>query len=175
MGRLIGEVIRRAAWFKYIPLSTMDDDIITRRARPEDIPVLCDLLEDLFTIESDFAPDVEKQVKALSMLLTDQSDRSLVLVAVMEGKVVGMVSVQTLVSTAEGGNVGLVEDVIVDREFRRRGVGTLLLNQAVEWGRNRKLKRLQLLADRDNMASVTFYAGNGWTVTKLGCMRMLLT
>jgi GNAT superfamily N-acetyltransferase len=153
----------------------MDDDIITRRAGPEDIPVLCDLLEELFSIESDFAPDFEKQVKALSMLLTDPQDRSLVLVAVKEGKVVGMVSVQTLVSTAEGGKVGLVEDMIVDREFRRRGVGTILLNRAVEWGRSRKLKRLQLLADRENMPAVNFYAGNGWTTTKLGCLRMLLT
>ncbi len=153
----------------------MDDDIITRRARPEDIPALCDLLEDLFTIESDFAPDVEKQVKALSMLLTDPSDSSLVLVAVMEGKVIGMVSVQTLVSTAEGGKVGLVEDMIVDRQFRGRGIGTLLLNRAVEWGRDRKLKRLQLLADRENMPAVDFYANNGWTATKLGCFRMLLT
>jgi len=154
---------------------TMDDDIITRRARPEDIPVLCDLLEDLFTIETDFAPDVEKQVKALSMLLTGPPDSSLVLVAVKEGKVVGMVFVQTLVSTAEGGKVGLVEDMIIDREFRRRGIGTLLLNHAVEWGRNRKLKRLQLLADRENTPAVDFYARNGWTTTKLGCLRMLLT
>lgn len=153
----------------------MDDDIITRQARPEDIPALCGILEDLFTIESDFTPDVEKQVKALSMLLTDSSDSSLVLVAVMEGKVVGMVSVQTLVSTAEGGKVGLVEDMIVDREFRRRGVGTLLLNHAVEWARNRKLKRLQLLADRENIPAVNFYARNGWIVTNLGCLRMLLT
>jgi len=153
----------------------MDDDIFTRRARPADIPALCDLLEDLFAIESDFAPDVEKQVKALSILLTDPSDSSLVLVAVMEGKVIGMVSVQTLVSTAEGGKVGLVEDMIIDREFRRRGIGTLLLDHAVEWGRDRKLKRLQLLADRENMPAVDFYARNGWTTTKLGCLRMLLT
>lgn len=153
----------------------MDDAITTRQARPEDIPALCDLLEDLFTVESDFAPDVEKQVKALSMLLADPPDGSLVLVAVREGKVVGMCSVQTLVSTAEGGKVGLVEDVVVSREFRRRGIGTLLLDQAVEWGRNRKLKRLQLLADRENMPAVDFYARSGWAATKLGCLRMLLS
>jgi GNAT superfamily N-acetyltransferase len=109
------------------------------------------------------------------MLLTDPQDRSLVLVAVKEGKVVGMVSVQTLVSTAEGGNVGLVEDMIVDREFRRRGVGKLLLDHAVEWGRSRKLKRLQLLADRENIPAGNFYSCNAWTATKLSCLRMLLS
>ncbi len=105
------------------------------------------------------------------MLLTDPSDSSLVLVAVMEGKVVGMVSVQTLVSTAEGGKVGLVEDVIVDREYRGRGIGTLLLNHAVVWGRNRKLKRLQLLADRGNLPAINFYLHRGWTATNLFCLR----
>ncbi len=150
-------------------------NITIRPAGPEDIPALCGLLEDLFAIESDFAPDMEKQVKALSILLTDPSDSSLVLVAVMEGKVIGMVSVQTLVSTAEGGKVGLVEDVVVDRQFRGRGIGTILLNHAAAWGRDRKLKRLQLLADRENMPAVDFYARNGWTATKLGCLRMLLS
>ncbi len=149
-------------------------DIIIRPARPEDILVLCDLLKDLFTIESDFAPDVEKQVKALSMLLTDPSDSSLVLVAVMEGKVVGMVSVQTLVSTAEGGKVGLVEDVIVDRGFRGRGIGSLLLEQIAAWGRENGLKRLQLLADGNNQPALDFYKNRRWNITSLICLRKML-
>jgi hypothetical protein len=81
----------------------MDDDIIIRQARPEDIPSLCGLLEDLFSLEADFEPDPEKQVRGLSMLVTDPSGSSLVLVAVKNGIVVGMATVQTLVSTAEGG------------------------------------------------------------------------
>ncbi len=145
-----------------------------RPARPGDIPRMADLLEDLFTIEPDFVPDVEKQVHGLSALVADQSGRSVVLVADHAGDVVGMATVQTLISTAEGGRVGLVEDVIVDRGHRDKGIGTRLITEAAAWGRNRGLKRLQLLADRDNLAAVDFYVRRRWIGTRLICLRKML-
>lgn len=36
-------------------------------------------------------------------------------------QVVGMITVQKLISTAEGGYVGLVEDVIIEPEVRGKG------------------------------------------------------
>jgi hypothetical protein len=35
-------------------------DLAIRPARPEDIPRMCELLAELFSIESDFTPNVEK-------------------------------------------------------------------------------------------------------------------
>lgn len=149
-------------------------DIIIRTARPEDIPRMCDLLDELFSIESDFEPDIEKQVKGLSMLMTDPAGTSLVLVAVAQGQIVGMATVQALVSTAEGGRVGLVEDVVVDSRFRCRGVGTMLLARMIDWARGNKFTRLQLLADRTNHVAVDFYCSRGWSATSLNCMRVML-
>lgn len=149
-------------------------NILIRPAQPIDIPVMCDLLRELFTLESDFEPAIEKQVKGLALLLAGPSEDSTVLVAMASGKVVGMASVQTLISTAEGSRVGLVEDVILDRRFRGRGIGKLLLNHIVEWSRQRNLKRLQLLADKSNLPAIDFYRHNGWTETGLNCMRIML-
>jgi GNAT superfamily N-acetyltransferase len=149
-------------------------EITIRSARSEDIPVLCGLLADLFALESDFEPDVVKQVKGLSMLLGDLSGSSLVLVAAADGSVIGMATVQTLISTAEGGRVGLVEDVIVAREFRGRGIGAMLLDRIDEWSRAHKLARLQLLADRENRPALDFYFSSNWTSTRLICMRKML-
>jgi len=149
-------------------------DILIRPARPEDIPRLCDLLADLFTLESDFAPDREKQARGLDALIADPSASSIVLVAVIEKKVVGMASVQTLISTAEGGRVGLVEDLIVDRGFRGRGIGSLLLEQLAAWGREHGLKRFQLLADSDNRLALDFYKNRRWNITSLICLRKML-
>jgi GNAT superfamily N-acetyltransferase len=149
-------------------------DITIRPAKPDDISRMCDLLADLFTLESDFKPDVEKQAAGLSLLVTYPSASSLVLVAVLDRKVVGMATVQTLVSTAEGGPVGVVEDVIVDHELRCRGIGTLLLKRIIAWSRSRNLKRLQLLADHDNGPALDFYAKYGWSTTRLSCLRKML-
>ncbi len=149
-------------------------DITIRTACPGDIPRMCELLDELFSIESDFKPDIEKQVKGLGMLVTDPSGSSLVLVAVAQEQVIGMATVQALVSTAEGGRVGLVEDVVVDSRFRCRGVGTMLLARMIDWARGNKFTRLQLLADRTNHVAVAFYCSRGWSATSLNCMRMML-
>jgi GNAT superfamily N-acetyltransferase len=150
----------------------MVGDLIIRPARPEDIPRMCELLADLFSVESDFEVDVVKQMKGLSMLVSDLWGRAFV--AVADNSIVGMATVQTLISTAEGGRVGLVEDVIVDRQFRGRGVGTRLLEQIAAWGRENGLKRLQLLADSDNRPALEFYSSLRWISTRLICLRKLL-
>jgi GNAT superfamily N-acetyltransferase len=149
-------------------------DITFRPARPEDIPRLCDLLDELFTQESDFSPDRKKQERGLGLLVADPSGSSLILVAVNDDAVIGMATVQTLVSTAEGGRVGFVEDVIVDERFRCRNVGTLLLEEIAAWSGKRGLTRLQLLADRDNHQALNFYHSRGWAATRLICLRKML-
>ncbi len=149
-------------------------DILVRPARPEDIPRMCELLADLFSLETDFEVDIVKQMKGLSMLVSNPWGRAFVAVAVADTGIVGMATVQTLVSTAEGGWVGLVEDVIVDRQFRGRGVGKLLLERIAAWGRENGLKRLQLLADSDNRPALNFYSSLRWISTRLICLRKLL-
>jgi GNAT superfamily N-acetyltransferase len=135
---------------------------------------MCDLLAELFSIESDFVPDREKQVCGLNALIVDYPGKAQLLVAVNDGRVVGMSSVQTLISTAEGGKVGLIEDLIVDREHRSIGIGSLLLEGIVVWSKRAGLKRLQLLADRDNQQALDFYSSRGLARTRLICLRKLL-
>jgi GNAT superfamily N-acetyltransferase len=146
-------------------------DVLIRAARPEDIPRMTDLLAELFSIETDFAPDVEKQILGLSALVAGPPGRSCVLAAEQGGNVIGMATVQTLVSTAEGGRVGLVEDVVVRRNLRGRGVGTQLIEAILTWARSQGLTRLQLLADRDNQQALDFYASRNWVSTRLICLR----
>jgi len=149
-------------------------DITLRLARPGDIPRMCDLLAELFSIESDFVPDREKQAHGLSALIAHPPGKALVLVAVFDGLVVGMATVQMLISTVEGGRVGLIEDVIVDQKFRSLGIGTLLLDEIVAWSNSSGLKRLQLLADRGNKPALYFYACRGLDLTSLICLRKKL-
>jgi len=101
-------------------------DIEIRRAAYRDIPALVELLGDLFAIEADFEPDAEKQAAGLRMLL-DNPAAGVVFAALAGGEVVGMVSMQILVSTAQGAKAGLVEDMVVSGDYRGRGIGSRLL------------------------------------------------
>lgn len=82
-------------------MGTKSDPVLIRDAVADDIPAMVELLAQLFSIEQDFVPDAEKQGRGLALLLAQPGAH--VLVAEREGRVVGMISVQTLISTAEGG------------------------------------------------------------------------
>jgi ribosomal protein S18 acetylase RimI-like enzyme len=82
-----------------------------------------------------------------------------------------MCTAQTLISTAEGGAVGLLEDLIVTADFRHQGMGAKLLAETVNWAECQGLKCLQLLVDKNNQAALRFYEKQGWESTQLVCLR----
>jgi len=150
----------------------MQTPIQIRHADTADIPALVGLLRQLFSIEQDFEPDPDKQARGLALLL--DSSHAQVFVAEQAGRVVGMLSVQVLVSTAQGGPVGLVEDVVVDAACRGRGIGEAMLGRLRQWAVQRGLSRLQLLADRDNGRALAFYRRQGWATSGMLGLRLLL-
>jgi GNAT superfamily N-acetyltransferase len=97
--------------------------------------------------------------------------RRRVWVAQVGGRVVGMCAAQVIISTAEGGEAAIVEDVVVDRMLRRRGIGQELLAAVDRWARQRGIRRLQLLADHQNFAALNFYSRRGWLPTRMVCLR----
>ena len=143
-----------------------------RSAEPADLDRLVSVLAALFSIEDDCAFDEQKQRFGLALML--ENERGCVLVAEAEGRVVGMCTGQLLVSTAEGGLSLLVEDVVVDEQWRGHGVGRLLIEAISGWAKANKVSRLQLLADRNNMPALDFYWSLGWQTTELICLRTFL-
>lgn len=141
----------------------------TRRATYEDIPSLVRLLQQLFCVESDFDFDADKHRKGLELLIASTKD--VVLVAVDEGRVVGMLTCQVAISTVQGGLAGVVEDVVVDSELKGRGIGKKLLMALEEWAKLQGITRLQLLADQDNKPALQFYEKAGWSTLHLLCLR----
>jgi len=148
--------------------------ILIRTAKSDDVPQLVALLKALFAIEDDFDFDPDKQARGLQLLL--KSDKACILVAESsdDKNLLGMCSIQILISTAEGGAVGLLEDLIVAADIRNQGIGTKLLSEAVYWAEQQGLKRLQLLADKNNSPALEFYDKQGWQSTQLVCLKRLL-
>lgn len=143
----------------------MTTQISIRQATSLDVAQMVLLLQQLFIIEQDFIPDPEKQRRGLELLL--ESPQAHLFLAEQAGRIVGMLTVQILISTAEGGPVGLVEDVVVHQAHRGQGVGVAMLEHLRQWSVYKGLSRLQLLADRNNVRALDFYQRNGWTLTGL--------
>lgn len=142
-----------------------------RPAQRDDLEAMVSLLLELFALEEDFSPNPARQRRGLSRLLDGCGKHRCILVAEIDGRVIAMATVQILISTAEGGPVGLVEDVVVRKDSRGRGIGRRLMEAVGSWGAERGLTRLQLLADRNNAKALEFYGKIGWQPTQLVCLR----
>jgi GNAT superfamily N-acetyltransferase len=144
-----------------------------RPARLADLESLVELLQMLFKLEQDFEGNPSRQQQGLRMMLDNPN--GCVMVAQGDGQVIGMCSGQLLISTAEGGPALLVEDVVVREPWRGRGVGRLLMEAISAWAKDKKVNRLQLLADRNNTPALEFYRCLGWQGTELICLRNFIS
>jgi GNAT superfamily N-acetyltransferase len=136
----------------------------------DDLPQLADLLAELFTLESDFHPERDKQLRGLRAIF-DNPELGELFVLRVSGKVAGMANALITVSTAEGGRVLLLEDVIVQREHRGGGLGRQLVEHVLNWAREQGMTRVTLLADRDNHAALDFYRKLGFDVSNMSVLR----
>jgi len=141
-----------------------------RNATAADLDALVRLLGVLFSIEADFRADPARQRRGLEQMLEDPERRA-VLVAERDGAVIGMATAQLVISTAEGAPSAVVEDVVIEAAERGRGAGRALLEAIEAWARSRGATRMQLLADRENVAALRFYERMGWRSTQLVCLR----
>lgn len=143
-------------------------------ATSDDLPHLADLLAELFALESDFIPEREKQLRGLRLILDNPAlGRLFVLRA--GGEVAGMANALITISTAEGGRVLLLEDVIVSREHRGSGLGRQLVEHVLAWAREEGMTRVTLLADRDNAPALDFYRRLGFEPSHMTVLRKTLS
>lgn len=140
----------------------------------DDLPVLADLLAELFALERDFAPDRARQLAALRLILDDPALGRLFVLR--DGaKAVGMANALITVSTAEGGRVLLLEDVIVKHSHRGCGAGRLLVEHVLAWARDQGMSRVTLLADRANGPALSFYQHLGFQPSAMTVLRKPLS
>ena len=140
--------------------------MVIRRAKIDDIYILVELLTTLFTVETDFIIDTEKQQKGL-LLMLEQNVQGCIMVAERDKKVIGMCSGQLLVSTAEGALKVIVEDLVVARNERNCGIGLALLSEIQKWAISCGASRMDLLADKRNNSALNFYRQQNWKRTEM--------
>jgi GNAT superfamily N-acetyltransferase len=134
------------------------------------VPVLLSLLEELFTQERDFKPNAQKQVLGLLQII-DHPECGRIFIARHHNAVIGMATVLCTISTAEGGPVLLLEDVIVARPYRGQGVGGLLMRHILCWAQANGYLRVTLLTDPDNTDALRFYEHHGFARSGMAVLR----
>jgi len=148
-------------------------EIEISQAEYRDLDQLADLLAELFTLENDFRPDREKQLRGLRLIL-DNPTLGKLFVLRDHARVAGMANVLITVSTAEGCRVAVLEDVIVRDGYRGKGLGLQLVEHILAWASMEGMTRASLLADRDNKTALDFYRKLGFEHSHMVVLRRRL-
>ncbi len=138
----------------------------------EDLNDLTNLVMALMSMEADFEPDREKQREGLKLIL-EQPSRGRIFIVRNEHKLMGMVNLLFTISTAEGGFVILMEDVIILPEHRGQGYGGLLLGHVIDFAQKKDFKRITLLTDKINAESQQFFTRHGFHHSEMIPMRWI--
>lgn len=148
----------------------LEHEVWIDAATHEDLPALAGLLVELFALEGDFQPDRGRQMAGLALILRHPELGRLFVVRVA-GEVAAMANALITISTAEGGRVLLLEDVIVRDRHRGLGLGRRLVTHVLDWAAKEGMSRVTLLADRDNAPALAFYERLGFQPSAMRVLR----
>ena len=152
----------------------MSENIVIEPATEADLDELSVLLGELFAQESDFRPDKDKQLRGLRLIF-EQPSRGRVFVLRRDGAIVGMINLLFTISTAEGGFVMLLEDLVVHKQYQGHGYGAKLLNYAIDFAKKKNFVRITLLTDRPENVAQEFFRRHGFVESSMIPMRLWIT
>src|ERR1700758_5222233 len=155
-------------------MQTVSENVVIEPATEADLDELSEMLGGLFAQESDFRPDKEKQLRGLRLIF-EQPSRGRVFVLRRDGVIVGMINLLFTISTAEGGFVILLEDLVVHKQFQGHGYGALLLKHAIDFAKQKNFLRITLLTDRPENMAQDFFRHHGFHESSMIPMRLLIS
>src|SRR6202140_89521 len=111
-------------------------EVVIEPAVFEDLDELSNLLGELFSQEKDFRPNKQKQLQGLRLIF-EEPNRGRVFVLRRDRTIVGMINLLFTISTAEGGFVILLEDLVIHKEYQSHGNGSKLLQHAIDFAKQK--------------------------------------
>ena len=139
-----------------------------RKATTEDIDTINTLFYELDTDAINIQPQHfqrgYRSAEYLSGLITDE--KSDILLAVVDEKVIGLSLLferQTPdISLLVPRKFGFVQDFVVSKNYRGKGIGSQLMEESKAWAKNRGLTYIKLSVLAENAAAQRFYARHGF-------------
>jgi N-acetylglutamate synthase-like GNAT family acetyltransferase len=155
------------------PSGVSNDSPHIEPATIEDLPALTELVMDLMSRSGDFTPDRAAQERGLRLIL-EQPNRGRIFVVRNKDKIFGMVNLLFTISTARGGFVILMEDVVIHPVHRGQGYGRMLVDYVVDFAKQKNFKRITLLTDKMSAESQEFFRKQGFEYSNMIPMRRII-
>jgi len=137
-------------------------DIIIREAKASDLLTIKKLtLELIEAMENTEGIDIKLIAENCRNLLSE--DNSYILVAEIEGIIVGFVNFTTRKTILHRGLSGLIDELIIDKSHRGKGIGKQLLSSAIKKSRQLGCCEVEVSTEKTNIKAREFYRQCGFT------------
>lgn len=139
-----------------------------RVAEEKDIPQIKKLYREFFSLMANIQPDIIREAEQEEDFFQEMmdSDTADIIVAEENKKVIGfMVLCEQLTlpyNCFVQYNYAYLMDIMIQDEYRNKGVAKALINQAKEWTRNRDLRFLDLNVLARNTNAIQLFKGQGF-------------
>ena len=137
-------------------------DIIIREARESDLLTIGKLtLELIEAMGNTEGIDIKLIAENCRNLLNEVNSH--ILVAEIEGVVVGFVNFTTRKTILHRGLSGLIDELIIAKSYRGKGIGKQLLSSAIEKSRQLGCCEVEVSTEKTNIKARGFYRQYGFT------------
>lgn len=126
-----------------------------RIAKVEDFDKIYYLLKQLWENEL-----LDKGAIQIAFKESIESRSSIFLVAESENTIIGFISLSKYYTLWQRGYIGQICELVIHENYRRRKIGTTLLNRVIEVGKLKGFKRIELNSSFVRKKSHQFYLSN---------------
>ncbi|WP_086560462.1 GNAT family N-acetyltransferase [Streptomyces africanus] len=143
-------------------------DLEIRPATSDDVPTIVAMLaDDPLGAQRESPDDLTPYLTALERLSADPNQR--LVVAVREGRVVGTLQLTIVPGLSRrGATRSIIEGVRVHADERGSGLGTQLIEWAIDESRRQGCQLVQLTSDKTRTDAHRFYERLGFTASHTG-------
>lgn len=143
-------------------------DLEIRTAVADDIPAIVGMLaDDPLGAQRESPDDLNPYLAALERLTSDPNQH--LVVAVREGRVVGTLQLTVIPGLSRRGSTrSIIEAVRIHADERGSGLGTQLIEWAIDESRRQNCQLVQLTSDKTRTDAHRFYERLGFTASHLG-------
>ena len=134
-------------------------NLLIRKWKPEDVPALVKL-----TFQWGYETTEEKICKNLNRI--SETENAEVFIAEVDGVVAGRIFVREHL-TLYGNSFAEIHDMVVDEEYRRKGIGKMLIERVKEWSKEKGFTVLRLRTNTKRQDANSFYPSIGFTLDKM--------
>ncbi len=127
-----------------------------RKIELNDLDRVFELLNELY--ESKLKYEKFKEIYNLKLKDTN----SYYIVAILNNKIVGILTSEIQVKLHRAKKQSFIEDLIVDKEYRRQGIGKALLQNAVDYAKENDCEVIELTSYIKNESAHRFYEDNSF-------------